>query len=75
MQEIEPQLVGDSSMIGNFCKKMYRMVESDNPITGNFNGVRIIMFVEEDKEHQEHKEGKVDPLSESSIEQYKRNEG
>jgi hypothetical protein len=73
MQEIEPQLVGDSSLIGNFCKKMYHMVERDNPITGNFNGVRIIMFID-DKEHQEHKEGKFDPLSESSIEQWKRNE-
>ena len=73
MQEIEPQLVGDSSMIGNFCRKMYRMVERNNPITGNFNGVRIIMFID-DKEYQEHKEGNVDPLSESSTEQYKRNE-
>ncbi len=48
MQEIEPQLVGDSSMIGNFCKKMYRMVERNNPVTGNFNGVRIIMFIEDE---------------------------
>jgi len=35
-------------MIGDFCKKMYHMVERNNPITGKFNGVRIIMFFDDD---------------------------
>ncbi len=68
MQEIEPQLVGDYSMIGSFCRKMYHMVEKNNPITGKFNGVRIVMFVEDDNAKTP-----VD-MSESSTEQYKRNE-
>lgn len=67
MREIEPQLVGDSSMIGSFCRKMYHMVERNNPITGNFNGVRIIMFIEDKVETPVDKD-------ESSTEQYKRNE-
>ncbi len=67
MQEIKPKLVGESSMIGGFCTDMYRKVDRNNPVMGHFNGVRIIMFVE-DREHTP-----VDK-DESSTEQYKRNE-
>jgi hypothetical protein len=46
MEEIIPDLVNTPD-IGDFCTKMYRKVDQKNPITGLFNGVRVIMFQEE----------------------------
>lgn len=47
MEEIKPDLVGEMSYIDNFCAAMYHKVDKKNPVTGLFNGVRIIMFQEE----------------------------
>lgn len=33
--------------IGEICTEMYLKVDKTNPVTGLVNGVRIIMFVEE----------------------------
>ncbi len=47
MEEIKPELLGKNSYIDKFCEQMYRKVGSKNPVTGLFNGIRIIMFQEE----------------------------
>lgn len=47
MEEMNPDLVGENSYIEGFCRNMYRKVDIKNPVTGLFNGVRIIMFQEE----------------------------
>jgi hypothetical protein len=48
MEEIKPDLVGDDSYVDSFCANMYHKVTGKNPVTGLFNGIRIIMFVEEE---------------------------
>lgn len=45
MEEIQPDYLGKS--VGDFCTDMYHKVDKNNPVTGWVNGVRIIMFVEE----------------------------
>lgn len=47
MEEIKPKLVGKYSTIGTFCAEMYAKTDDRHPVTGLFNGVRIIMFQEE----------------------------
>jgi hypothetical protein len=47
MEEIKPKLVGKCDMIGTFCAEMYARVDDKHPVTGLFNGVRVIMFQEE----------------------------
>lgn len=46
MEEVKPESVGENSYIDKFCIQMYRKVDKENPVTGLFNGVRIIMFQE-----------------------------
>jgi hypothetical protein len=48
MEEMKPDLIGENSFIENFCAAMYHKVDTKNPVTGLFNGVRIIMFVEKE---------------------------
>lgn len=47
MEELKPELVGRMNTIGTFCAEMYARTTDKNPVTGLFNGVRIIMFQEE----------------------------
>jgi hypothetical protein len=48
MEELKPELVGEKSTIGTFCAEMYHRTIGKNPVTGLFNGVRIIMFQEKE---------------------------
>jgi hypothetical protein len=45
MEEIKPNHIGQT--IQNFSEIMYYKVDKTNPVTGLFNGVRIIMFQED----------------------------
>lgn len=45
MEEIKPNT--NTLTIQTFCEKMYLNVDIKNPVTGLFNGVRIIMFQED----------------------------
>lgn len=47
MEEIVPILM-ETPDIGDFCRKMYSKVGRENPVTGLFNGVRIVMFATEE---------------------------
>ena len=48
MEEMKAELVGENSYVDSFCANMYHKVTRKNPVTGLFNGIRIIMFVEEE---------------------------
>jgi hypothetical protein len=47
MEELKPEYFGKDSTIGTFCAEMYHKTADKNPVTGLFNGVRIVMFTEE----------------------------
>lgn len=46
MEELVPNLA-DTICIGDFCTNMYHKVDQKHPVTGLFNGIRIVMFLEE----------------------------
>lgn len=48
MEEMKPDLVGENSFVDSFCANMYHKVADKNPVSGLFNGIRIIMFVEKE---------------------------
>lgn len=48
MEEMKPNLVGENSYVDSFCVSMYHKAANKNPVTGLFNGIRIIMFVEKE---------------------------
>lgn len=64
MEEVKINILGKN--VGDLCTEMYHRVNKNNPVTGLMNGVRVVMFVEEQT---------VDNLDNcSTIEQYMRNE-
>lgn len=47
MEELKPEYFGKNNTIGTFCAEIYHRTTDKNPVSGLFNGIRIIMFVEE----------------------------
>lgn len=47
IEEIEPKIM-ETPMIGDLCTEMYHKVEREKPVTALANGVRIIMYIEDD---------------------------
>jgi hypothetical protein len=44
LEEIEPTYLGQN--IGDLCTEMYHKVRSKHPVTAVANGVRIVMYTE-----------------------------